>query len=214
MYTKTLSAGWAGICFNSHTKHTAHLDKTAAERQHKMKRMLPLWACAALALVATAAFGEARAVENDVAREIDAQVWIPMLAASDRFDAEGFLAVQSPDLVRVSIDRNEVYGLDRYSRELVAGFARARERGIARRSDIRFLTRTHSNGLARDTGIFRSETVMPNGEKRLGYTAFEMILRKEQERWKILVDQDTTRGGAISEADYQKGGPLNRAPLE
>ena len=147
----------------------------------------------------------------DVAREIDRQVWLPMLAASNAFDAAGFLAVQSPDLVRVSVDSNEIYGLDRYRSELVAGFARARERGIKRRSDVRFLTRAHSGDLARDTGIFRSEVVVPGGETRVRYTAFEMVLRKEQGRWKILVDQDTARGGAITQQDYEKGTPPNGA---
>jgi ketosteroid isomerase-like protein len=145
-----------------------------------------------------------------IAREIDAQVWLPMLAASDAFDAAGFLAMQSPDLVRVSIDTNEVYGLEHYRSELTAGFARARQRGIKRRSDLRFLTRASSGDLARDTGIFRSEVVLASGETRVRYTAFDMVLRKEQGRWKILVDQDTARGGVITEQDYLKGTPLLR----
>lgn len=171
-------------------------------------------ACATLALVAATAIAADHGATNPVAREIDAQVWIPMLEASDRFDAQGFLDVQSQDLVRVSLDRNEVYGLDRYSREISAGFDRARERGIKRQSELRFLTRTHSIGLARDTGIFRSRVLLPGGERQDRYTAFEMILRKEDGRWKILFDQDTGRNGAISEEDYLKGSLLNRAASE
>jgi ketosteroid isomerase-like protein len=144
---------------------------------------------------------------TEVAREIDSQVWLPLLAASNAFDAAGFLAVPSHDLVRISVDSNEIYGLDRYRSELVAGFARARGRGIKRRSDVRFLTRAHSGDLARDTGIFRSEVMMPGGETRVRFTAFEMILRREQGRWRVLVDQDTARGGAITQQDYEKGTP-------
>lgn len=160
------------------------------------------------ALLGAAGVTSAQVAVSDVTREIDAQVWVPMLRASDQFDAEGFLAVQSAELIRVSVDRNEVYDLDRYAGEIRAGFARARERKLRRTSTLRFLTRTHSGGLARDTGIFRSEVVLASGETRVSYTAFEMILRKEDGRWKLLLDQDAGREGTITEQDYLKGTPL------
>lgn len=162
----------------------------------------------AAALSCAATVTRAQTTSSNVAREIDAQVWIPMLEASDRFDADAFLGIPSPELVRVSVDTNEIYGLDRYRSELVPGFSRAREPGIKRRSEVRFLTRAHSGELARDTGIFRSEVVLASGEVRVQYTAFEMILRREHGRWKILVDQDTSRGGAITEQEFLKGTPL------
>ncbi len=173
-------------------------------------RLLWQWTGVWLTLIASTVAASAQTTTSDVAREIDAQVWIPMLEASNRFDADAFLAIQSPDVVRVSVDTNEVYGLDRYRRELVDGFARARERGVKRRSEVRFLTRAHSGELARDTGIFRSEAVLASGEMRDRYTAFEMVLRKERGQWKILVDQDTARGGTITEQDYLKGMPLSQ----
>ncbi len=163
------------------------------------------WVCVTIALFALSARVGAQATHGDVAREIDTQVWIPLLRASNHFDAKGFLAVQSRDLVRVSVDTSEIYGMDRYARELDSGFERARERGIKRRSEVRFLTRTHSGVHARDTGIFRSEVILPGGEVRVRYTAFEMILRKEAGVWKLLVDRDTAQNGAITEEDYLKG---------
>jgi hypothetical protein len=50
---------------------------------------------------------------------------------------------------------------------------------------------------------------LPGGETRLTYTAFEMILRKENGVWKLLVDQDTARGGSITERDFLAGRPLS-----
>lgn len=180
-----------------------------------MIRLISRSVLVAFLLLSSVAAAAPQTAASDVALEIDAQVWSPMITASNQFDAAGFLAVQSADLVRVSVDSNEVYGLDRYRSELVAGFARARERGLKRRSEVRFLTRAHSGELARDTGIFRSEVVLPDGETRVRYTAFEMILRKEQGRWKILVDQDSARSGTLTEQDYLKGTPPSpSAPQE
>ncbi len=45
-------------------------------------------------------------------------------------------------------------------------------------------------------------------------TAFEVVLRREQGRWKVLVDQNTARGGAITEQDYLKGAPPAGGPGE
>ncbi len=83
---------------------------------------------------------------------------------------------------------------------------------------MRFITRAHSEGLARETGIFRSEVTLSNGQKRVSFTAFEMLLRKEAGTWKLLLDQDTWRDGKITEGEYLAGMPMsdnepNTAPL-
>jgi hypothetical protein len=162
----------------------------------------------AVTLVAAPAAGQV-SPPTDVAAAIDAQVWRPLLAASDGFDADAFLAVQSPDLVRIAEDRDEIYGFERYARETRAGFPRARARGIRRRSEARFLSRSHGDALARDVGIFRSEVTLPDGTVRVSYTWFEMILRQEGGRWRILVDRDSARGGTLTEQDYAKATPLS-----
>ncbi|HET8648376.1 MAG TPA: hypothetical protein VFO85_22955 [Vicinamibacteria bacterium] len=167
----------------------------------------PLTLAALLAVCLAARAADDAAVQ----REIEAQVWTPLLTASNTFDAEGFLAVQSPDLVRVSVDTNEVYGLERYAAEIRAGFPRAKARGVTRRSEARFLTRTHSGHLAHETGLFRSESVTAAGERRVRYSRFEMILRREAGRWKILVDKDTAQGGTLTEEEFRRAAPMRSA---
>jgi ketosteroid isomerase-like protein len=155
-----------------------------------------------------------RAAAQDVRLQIEKDVWIPFLAASDAFDADGFLAAQSKDLVRVSLDAKQVYGLARYQTEIHEGFARARARGIVRRSDVRFLERMASGDLAYETGYFRSEVRSPDGSVRVRYSRFEFVLRNESGRWKILLDKDTTDGGTITEEAYQAASPLRRADVK
>lgn len=154
------------------------------------------------------------AVAQDARQQIERDVWIPLLAASNAFAAEGFLAVQSPDLVRVAADANEVYGLSRYAAEIRAGFERARARGMARESDVRFLVRTASADLAYETGYFRSRATLPDGTARIRYSRFEFVLRREEGRWRILLDKDTADGGKITEADFLAATPLTKAPTE
>jgi len=134
-----------------------------------------------------------------------------ILAASDAFDAERFLAVQSKDLVRVAPDSKEVYGLARYQTEIREGFPRARSRGIVRKTELRFLERTASDDLAYETGYFRSRVTLASGEVRTRYARYEFVLRKEGEQWKILLDKDTAEGGRITEEAFRAAAPMRQA---
>ena len=154
-----------------------------------------------------------RASAQDVELQIERDVWLPLLSASGSFDADAFLALQSRDLVRISVDSNEVYGLSRYHKEIREGFPRAKARGITRKSEVRFLQRNHSDDLAHETGYFRSEVRMPNGDVRVRYSRFEFVLRKENGKWRILVDKDTADGGKITAEQFSAAAPM-RSPTK
>lgn len=145
---------------------------------------------------------------QDVALQIERDVWMPLLSASGSFDADAFLAIQSRDLVRVSVDSNEVYGLSRYQKEIREGFPRAKARGITRKSEVRFLQRNHSDDLAHETGYFRSQVTMPDGDVRVRYSRFEFVLRKEDGKWRILVDKDTADAGKITAEQFSAAAPM------
>jgi ketosteroid isomerase-like protein len=158
------------------------------------------------------AFAATTAAAGDpVQADIDRDVWLPFMAASDAFNAEGFLAVQSKDLVRVAVDQREVYGLDRYAGEIREGFKRARERGLNRTSEARFLSRAASETHAYETGYFKSQATLANGEMRTRYSRFEFVLRKENGAWRILIDKDTAEGGKITEQDFQAATPIGQS---
>lgn len=160
---------------------------------------------------ARAAAQESRPQIHEVQSQIETDVWRPLLAASNTFDADGFLAIQSSDLVRIALDARQVYGLAQYEKEIRDGFARARSRGITRSSDARFLNRIVSADHAYETGYFRSEVRMPSGEVTVRYSRFYMVLRKESGSWRILVDQDTREGGNITEEAFRAATPLRES---
>ena len=149
---------------------------------------------------------------DDTQLQIERDVWIPLFAASNAFDAEGFLALQSKDMVRVSVDSKEVYGLARYQTEIREGFERARARGLVRKSEMRFLERTTSDDLAYETGYFRSHATLPSGEELIRYSRFEFVLRKQGGKWRILLDKDTAEGGRITEEAFRAASPM-RQPM-
>jgi hypothetical protein len=151
---------------------------------------------------------------------IDAQVWRPLIAASNAFDWPGYLALHAADLVRVAEVSGDVYGFDRHAREIEQGFQRVRARGdTTRTTEVSFLSRRQAGGLARDTGYFRSRASR-NGAPRTSFTHFDFILRCDRGVWRILVDRDANRTPpdasgrtrAITEADFLAATPLSPAP--
>lgn len=172
-----------------------------------LTRLFPVSSVLCLLLVSDVV----RAADNDIQSQIEQDVWLPLLAASNAFDAEAFLAVQSRDMVRVAIDSREVYGLARYQSEIRAGFQRAKERGIVRTSEVRFLERHASDEWAYETGYFRSQVTLADGERRVRYSRFEFVLRKEGGKWRILVDKDTADEGRITAEDFQAAEPMKSA---
>jgi ketosteroid isomerase-like protein len=139
-----------------------------------------------------------------IEQEIDAQLWRPFLRASAAFDDAAFLALHSSDFVRVSLDRKEIVGLEAYAGTVREGFARARARGLRRHAEMRFLSRTTSATLAHETGYFYGRALLPDGGTRETFTRFEAIVRKEPEGWRLLLDMDSSEGGAITRAMYEQ----------
>lgn len=177
-----------------------NLERSAARRT---------WFC----LVLITFFG-VRADAEDIQLQIDRDVWIPLFTASNAFDAEAFLTLQSRDVVRVSVDSKDVSGLARYQSEIREGFKRAKERGIVRKSEVRFLERNASGELAYETGYFRSQVTLPSGEQQVRYSRFEFVLRKEGGKWRILIDKDTSDGGRITEEQFLAAASMRQAEVK
>lgn len=142
---------------------------------------------------------------QDIEKEINEQVWKPFLKASTEFDGDGFMALQSKDLIRISLDRKDIHGYARYEEGIIPGFKRVKSEGKVRRTtEVRFIDRILSNDFAYETGYFKSRTTLANGQLRVSYTKFFFILRKENNAWRILVDSDTSEGGLITEEMFME----------
>jgi len=172
------------------------LDDRVARRPHPLVRLL---------LVVLFAAGGASA--NEVGRELDRDLWLPFLAASSAFDAEEFLALHSADFIRVSMDRQQIQGLTEYASQLRDGFARARARGVTRTTQMRFLRRFAEGDLAYESGYFRGVATLPGGEVRENFVLFDVVARRENGHWRILLDKDTAEGGEITLAMFEAAAP-------
>lgn len=147
-------------------------------------------------------------VAQTAQQEINDQVWKPFIAAFNSNDAAGFMAVHSKDVVRAIRDNNQVLDFDEYARATSDGNQRAKTGNFKHQLELRFLERSANKDRACEVGIYKTQMLRPDGTTSVGYGKFLVILRKENDVWKILVDSDSSEGRTISEKDFLQAKPM------
>ncbi len=150
------------------------------------------------------------AAAQDFQQEINKQVWIPFLEASNQFDGPRFMSVQSKEVVQASLESGRVLTYTDYSNSILPNFERIQREGkVKRTTEMRFTARIANDQMAHERGYFKSTVLRANGETRISYSEFYMTLRKENGVWKILVDADSNLQGSITEEMFLAAKPMN-----
>lgn len=148
------------------------------------------------------------AYSQDHTKEINEQVWKPFIKTFHERDAAGFLAVHSKDLVRSSRDAKTVLTWDGYLKQQREGNEWSKKNDVSRDLELRFTERIANATQAIEVGIYKTTTVNNTGERRSLFGRFQVVLRKENGTWKILVDTDSSEGNTIGEKDFLKAQPM------
>ncbi|MEV4137787.1 DUF4440 domain-containing protein [Dactylosporangium sp. NPDC049742] len=133
----------------------------------------------------------------DLLRELNGDVWQPLRAAYAARDAEAFLALHAPDLIRASATNHTIFGLERYAAQVRPWFAGLAARGDLVEITFRFTERLVSADLAGERGVFRIVLQPIGGDRMVLYARFHTLSRKVDLRWRIAVDYDTNDGGSV-----------------
>jgi hypothetical protein len=150
----------------------------------------------------------AKSFSQDYRKEINDQVWKPFIQTFNNFDAAGFLAVHSKDVVRSSRDSKSILNWEEYLKQQKAGDQRSMERGSKRTLELRFTERIANANQAIEVGVYKTTSINSKGESRSFYGRFHVVLRNENSVWKILVDTDSSEGNTISEKDFLSAQPI------
>ncbi len=146
------------------------------------------------------------AQDNDFQKQIDDQVWRPFIKSFNARDDEGFKAVHSKEVTRVEQDGNHVLGYDQYFQK-VPDSVKARWGKWKRNIELRFIQRMAGNDRAFDVGYYKTtNTNASTGVSRSNYGKFQVLMRKENGIWKILMDADANEG--TTEVIFQTGKPM------
>lgn len=151
--------------------------------------------------VATAPPDESRVFLQEINRDI----WVPFMEAYATYDADKYIALHTTDFIRAQGDEQSLRDLAGYKLRSRAGFQRGKEQGGQTRIDFRFFERFSDGKMASERGIYQYTYTPKEGDAWTGYGRFHVFLRKENGRWKIAVDYDSSDGGTVGEADFRAG---------
>jgi ketosteroid isomerase-like protein len=142
------------------------------------------------------------AVDTDLLRQLNDDIWLPFRLSYSRLDAPAFLALHAPELVRAGGPAKQVIGFAEYSDQIEKWFTELAGRGSSVAISFRFIERIVANDLASERGIFQIVATRADGDQRTFYGRFHTYARRADGRWRICVDYDTNERSATLEADF------------
>ena len=157
-------------------------------------------------LIVVLSFQCTSAQSDSLQKQINEQVWKPFISSFNSGNDEGFKAVHSKDVIRVSQDSKQIFGYDQYFKKMPDS-VQAKWGKWKKNIELRFIQRIAANSKAFEVGYYKTtSTNTATGETRTGYGKFHVLLRKENNTWKILMDEDSDDN--TTEAVFQTGRPL------
>ena len=144
---------------------------------------------------------------DSLQRQINEQVWKPFIRSFNSGDTEAFMAVHSKDMTRVEQDSKNIYGFHEYYEYNKRGKERNTPPKWKSNIELRFIQRITGNDRAFEVGYYKTtSTTIATGQTHSGYGKFHVLLRKENNTWKILMEADASE--KTDEAVFLTGKPL------
>jgi ketosteroid isomerase-like protein len=142
------------------------------------------------------------AAGQSIQKEINNDVWKPFIATYNDRNTERFLEIHSKDLVRSPRDAKKILTWHEYYNAQKDNDNLERKSGSRRQIELHFTERIASGRHAIEVGIYKVRVTDSAGNTRTFFGRFHVVLRKENNRWKILVDTDSTEQGTVDERDF------------
>lgn len=167
-----------------------------------LPRLLLILCTTLLPLFAAAQMPAPKPANPETLKAIDQEVWLPFIQAYAEGKADDYIALHSKNLVRPIGDAKRIDPYDRWAANTRGMFKSFADRGTKAAIDFRFLERFANDDTASERGIFEFSVTNAKGETQKFYGKFHVILRKEDGKWKILMDYDSSEGRTINAESF------------
>lgn len=145
------------------------------------------------------------AQEVNFQKEINDQVWRPFIKTYSGLDTEGFMALHTPDVIRIGRDGERIRIGEEYAEDMLQNNEYNRKNNAQRSIEFRFLERLARREVGFEVGFYKVVVEREGEEPRTFYGKFHVVLENSGGRWKLAIDSDTSNKGQFTEADFQSG---------
>lgn len=129
-------------------------------------------------------------------KEINDQVWTPFLEAYASGDVSQFMSVHAHEVLRIPQDENKIIRFKDYQEHMQEVNNYNQQNGYTVSLQLRFIQRLAQDDRAFEAGIYEYQRVDKAGKVDKFYGKFHVVLIKENNRWKIWLDADTSEGAS------------------
>lgn len=140
-------------------------------------------------------------------KQINEDVWRPFIYTYSNFLADSFMTIHTDDVVRVLRDGDRIQVGKTYAEAVRDNFQRGIDNEARQLIEFTFEQRIHSKDSGFEVGYYRV-TYAAGGQESVFYGKFQVLLKKIDGKWKIAVDSDTSKDGAVTEEDFISGQPM------
>ncbi|HEX6891551.1 MAG TPA: hypothetical protein VF141_12665 [Chryseolinea sp.] len=102
-----------------------------------------------------------------------------------------FISVMSDDVIQVSYSRQTIRNKEQFLNQARLTYKKMIEKQLSRSMEFRFLNRIANDGNAFEDGFYKYELINEKRDKQIYYGYFQVVLRKEEESWRVLMDYDS-----------------------
>ena len=131
------------------------------------------------------------------------KVWEKFYKAFETLDYKPMAEIHSKDLIRIS-GGQRIIDYDTYINNYKTQFEQATSKKTTNHITLRFFERINNESIASERGIYRLTINKGKLDEQSYYGQFHVIMKKENDIWKITMDYDATEFDTISKEDYDK----------
>ncbi len=146
--------------------------------------------------------------QSHVLDQINQDVWQPFYEAYAQNDPRIMANLYRKDGFRISPEAQSVFSYREITDAYRQTFADQSAKGITQQLRLNFTERTCSENAATERGIYALTLYPGTPREATFYGKFHMLLRKEYGRWKIFMEYEWENEEPLSEADFEKGTPM------
>lgn len=139
--------------------------------------------------------------EANMHQKINKDMYINFSRAFENKDFDLFASIHSDDMIRISGNGGEIKNADTYLKGYKKRWSDPSRKPTP--IDFRLLERITSDSLVSDRGIYQVSYQDNQGNTKYSYGKFHVLLKLENQNWKILIDYDSNEQKTINEQSYQ-----------
>ncbi len=148
------------------------------------------------------------AQEEQIHQKINDDIYHNFSKAFETLDYQLFSSIHSKDMIRISGNGGEIKDAATYLEGYQKRWSDANSKPAP--IDFRLFERILSESVVSDRGIYRvTYTNDSDNQKKYSYGQFHLLLRLENDTWKISIDYDSNENKSIDKESYDTAFPLS-----